>query len=236
MRALNLTLGLGGNQDDSASPFVPTALSGCVLWLRADRGITLNGSGVMRWTDQSGNGNDVVQNTAPDQPTVTASAIGGKPALAFNGTSQYLENSAFSITSPLTIFAVAQYAAVGGVEMVFSCSSGGASYWDSSTSDTGEGFYFNGIQVNVVVPEPGAAFVGTGLMDGTVNSFYRNNGVQVNALSTNGTVSNLQIGAFSASDFNGKFISEFIVYNRALVSGDISKVWTYLEADYGISP
>jgi hypothetical protein len=35
--------------------------SGLQLWLEADEGVTLNGSTVSQWTDQSGNGNNSVQ-------------------------------------------------------------------------------------------------------------------------------------------------------------------------------
>lgn len=55
-----------------------------LLWLRADRGITLNGSDVAAWADQSGNGYDFAQTAAGKQPAFTASGgPGGQPALDF---------------------------------------------------------------------------------------------------------------------------------------------------------
>jgi len=62
--------------------FNPTALAGCVLWLRADRGVTLNGSTVSAWADQSGNGNNFAQGIAANQPTFAASGINGLPSLS----------------------------------------------------------------------------------------------------------------------------------------------------------
>ena len=41
--------------------FVPTQLSGCQLWLRADEGVTLSSGLVSAWADQSGNGNNASQ-------------------------------------------------------------------------------------------------------------------------------------------------------------------------------
>jgi len=61
------------------------------LWLRSDSGITLNGSNVLVWSDISGNGNDVYQNTVSKQPGFITEAINGLPAVTFNGSSQYLK-------------------------------------------------------------------------------------------------------------------------------------------------
>lgn len=70
----------------SASSWRPTQLSGCVLWLRADLGITKDGSDkVSAWADQSGAGNNVTQATGTKQPTWVAGALGGQAALSFDG-------------------------------------------------------------------------------------------------------------------------------------------------------
>lgn len=56
-----------------AAPFTPASLSGLILWLRADMGITLAGAKVSAWADQSGNGNDFTQAVDARRPTFTAS-------------------------------------------------------------------------------------------------------------------------------------------------------------------
>ena len=45
----------------STLSFSQIPLSGLQLWLKADYGVTLNGSTVSQWIDQSGNGNDATQ-------------------------------------------------------------------------------------------------------------------------------------------------------------------------------
>ncbi len=93
--------------------FAPTLLSGCVLWLRGDLGVTLNaanGNAVSAWADQSGSGNSASQGTAANQPTLVANAINGLPAITGNGSSQYLVTSAFTAQSTGTLFAVVQSA------------------------------------------------------------------------------------------------------------------------------
>jgi hypothetical protein len=64
--------------------------------LRADKGITLNGTTVSAWADQSGNGNDFAQATAGAQPLFVAADAGfnGMPAIYFQGTDNKLERAA----------------------------------------------------------------------------------------------------------------------------------------------
>ena len=55
-----------------AAPFTPASLSGLILWLRGDMGITLAGAKVSAWADQSGNGNDFAQGVDADRLTYAA--------------------------------------------------------------------------------------------------------------------------------------------------------------------
>lgn len=71
-----------------APNWTPAALgSALALWLDAADAstITLNGSTVSQWNDKSGNGRNVSQATAANQPTFTASGLNGKPVLTFDG-------------------------------------------------------------------------------------------------------------------------------------------------------
>lgn len=62
------------------------------LWLRADKGITLDGSGnVSDWQDQSGKGNHATQATAADRPTFVANACAGLPVVRATATNQWLQ-------------------------------------------------------------------------------------------------------------------------------------------------
>ena len=58
---------------------------GPAVYLDAGEGITLNGSDVSAWEDQSGWGNDVEQGTVSSQPLFVASGINGQPSLDFSG-------------------------------------------------------------------------------------------------------------------------------------------------------
>lgn len=85
--------------------------SSLALWLRADLGVTLNGATVSAWADQSGNGRHATQGTGAAQPAYTASSIGSKPALTFDGTDDFLACAATNIAAdPCTLFAVCRTA------------------------------------------------------------------------------------------------------------------------------
>lgn len=81
----------------AVSPPELTAKNGLQLWLKADGGVQADGSGaVSGWQDQSSNGNDAGQDdagaTPPDsfRPLLVADAVGGKPAVRFDGVDDFL--------------------------------------------------------------------------------------------------------------------------------------------------
>ncbi len=79
--------------------FKPTDLSGCALWLRADTGVTLNGSTVQEWKDLSPNTFNLIQATASAQPTFVSNALNNFPSLSFDGNDIFvLNNFPYGIT------------------------------------------------------------------------------------------------------------------------------------------
>ena len=70
----------------NTSPPVPTA--GLQLWLKADAGVTLKGSTVSKWADQSGNGNDAIQLDSARQPLFVKDGLSGKPTIRFDSLSR----------------------------------------------------------------------------------------------------------------------------------------------------
>ena len=74
--------------------FLPTDLANLYLWLRSDLGITLNGTDVSLWEDQSTTGYDFDQIVAADQPSYQLAQINGYPSVTFDGVSEFLEGVA----------------------------------------------------------------------------------------------------------------------------------------------
>ena len=84
-------------------------VAGLVLWLTSDAGIIIDGSGnVQTWADQSGNGNDFIQNSASARPTlVTAAGPDGADVLHFDGLDDVLATPAQLVAgTSVTVFSV----------------------------------------------------------------------------------------------------------------------------------
>lgn len=104
----------GSSVDALVSPQYQTTPSGetspliilgaaLVAWWRADLGITLNGSNVSAWADQSGNGWHLTQGTAVNQPAFSASGGPNSQAMVnFDGTNDVLPNAALARPAPGT--------------------------------------------------------------------------------------------------------------------------------------
>lgn len=73
--------------------FSPTEIPGMKLWLKADAGITAPGGKVSHWADQSGSANDATQSNVALRPLIMNNIINGKPAVAFNGTTDRLDGT-----------------------------------------------------------------------------------------------------------------------------------------------
>ncbi len=58
------------------------------VWLRADSGLTLAGSNVATWADQSGNARDATE--ATNRPLYEATGAAGRPCVTFDGTNDKL--------------------------------------------------------------------------------------------------------------------------------------------------
>lgn len=61
-----------------------------VLWLDANRGVTLSGSSVTNWADQSGNAFNAVPSAVAARPTYVTSSANGYPTIDFDGTNDEL--------------------------------------------------------------------------------------------------------------------------------------------------
>jgi ligand-binding sensor domain-containing protein/signal transduction histidine kinase len=104
-----LLLGICHSLKASPAPSL-VANTQLALWLRADKGVVTNESGlVVKWEDQSGNNHHAIQTNTAATPRFLANAFQQKPALHFDGVSSFLEvahSSKLIGTGDLLIFAV----------------------------------------------------------------------------------------------------------------------------------
>ena len=78
---------------DAGSPWTPEMLTvGLALWLDASDASTVTASGgaVSQWRDRSGNNRHAGQATATAQPLRVDAALGGRPAMVFDGTDDFM--------------------------------------------------------------------------------------------------------------------------------------------------
>lgn len=215
-----------------AAPSVgPLGIAGCVLWLRADLGVTKDGSNkVSQWDDQSGNGHHAVQAAGGSQPV--HSAKNGCAAVHFVDTSDYLATGAWARTGSETLFVVGSVDSVGGSHHTF-C--------DGLTVNTRR-LYENTPALT--------AYAGSVVADGNMASdtlavaravFDASGSVALNGTSTAGNTgtaaaSGLILGAAGGpTSYLVGHVSEVCLYSRVLSASEIAHIEGYLGARYGIS-
>lgn len=90
---------------------------GLELWLRADRDVVLNGTTVLTWADQSGNGRNAMQNVVASQPVYTDNSANNQPGFTYDNTNDFMTGKIFYPTTirnnTLSVMIVSKMAATG---------------------------------------------------------------------------------------------------------------------------
>lgn len=232
MRSIRLGPGLSPRP-----PFTPPSISGCKLWLRADRGITLVSGNVSAWADQSGNGNNVSQATAGLRPPYVASDsnFNGRPSLTFSGVlGTYLAASGFSISQPDTIVLV-------GLGNPLSPATGTPFFYDGSSSRQA---LFNATGAQWYAYAGASLISSSSTISPAIFSCIFNgasSAVRVNGVSTAGAAgANALIGLVLGADtaFAGNLVGSIVevaIYNRALGTTELQTLERDLGHEYGIA-
>ena len=76
------------------------------MWLKADEGVTMNGSTVSSWIDQSGDNNDAIQTNTSRQPLLVANTLNGKPVISFDGLNDKLGFTGSTVMTQFSLFLV----------------------------------------------------------------------------------------------------------------------------------
>ena len=222
---------------------VPAALA---LWLKADTGVTDDGTNVSAWVDQSTNGRTATQVTAANQPLVTNEQINYNQTIDFNGTPvvpfdpnfDYLDlgTNDIGITNSLSVFYVVEQDQPTGENYVIGHQDG-FDRWrineDSFQSSKGIATFTSYTEVNQ--PFLRAAVVSdisvVQLIDGatiTTDAYTSGNIAQTNNIWIGGT----EIGGNFTLDGQ---LSEVIVYNTDISATEQIRIESYLALKYGIS-
>ena len=223
-------------------PFSPKQVGGCQLWLRSDLGVTLNGTGVAQWNDQSGNANNVVQATPANQPVWNASDAnyGGKPSISFTqASSQVLTGPNFTLAQPWSFFWVATGTAPSTYKGVFGTvsstllagtSNGSPPKWTVSTMASTT----TSAATSCIV----GWFSGFGVYGASPNdAMFLNVSTSINGShaagpgSFDGTA--LQVGCSNNTYFMDGTIAEIALFTNVITPSDVTNLMTYAGLQYG---
>lgn len=217
--------------------FVPTDLTGLLIWLRADTGVTLTSGRVSTWADQSGNGNDFVQSTAGNRP-IPGTAINGQATVTFDrARPDYVSKGSFSAPSAGEVLIVLKNAGPNG---------SGDSPWQMTTDP--QGSWYTWIDANIYenwgsTSRSTATAPGVGLDSAHVYNVrsaagaysVHIDGTQIYSTGTNTVGFDptlfLGYGPSSSTGYSGD-IAEVLIFDRVLSSGERDQVMGYLRDRY----
>ena len=226
----------------------PVNTNGLNLWLEASclSALDLDDNGkIIQWADRSGKDHHATQTEPSKRPEYHKEAWDGKPALVFNGISEYMTCPfipAEGATSRTAIVVFQAFSAIGRNHIFhYGTSSEGLAYGMSFDNGKLESNYWGNFFVSdfQLWMEP---LIVSLRYDGYYDEIYVN-GTRVckadklrNAIKLDtGTAYNLHIGSRidPAEYFHGK-IAEVLVYDRALSDEERQKIEKYLSDKWNI--
>ena len=243
-----LSLGLGAQnirKIGGGAPLIPQF--GLSLWLKADAGVTLSGSNVTVWADQSGNGQNATA-VVSYRPTFvsTDAQFNNKPSILFDGVgnSFVIPSINFNINTNNSIFVA--FRVSNGATGTFLTQGGAGNYFigiadnalNISDSNTVAillaGLASDNTKNIVSATNNNYSFTlyqnGSQVGDTTVYNEFINDGTEMLIGGDTGTVNRGQADSYW---LNGK-MAEIIVYNRAVTTPERQQVEAYLNIKYAI--
>jgi hypothetical protein len=232
----------------STTPFfVPTQLAGCQLWLRSDLGVTMSGTNVSVWADQSGFGNDAQYHSG----TLTYAPLARGVFASLNpaaGMGKGLMTGTFanggSITTH-TLFCVVTYPSASScpfaaTDAAFDVNSAFQQFYETFTGIDGRSGTGGSFQTAVSTDTSSLGHISVYSTAGdasTVDIFI--NGISKASVATTSLATAAAYVLFGEDlipDYPmGDLVYEFVVYNRVLTLAERLLVHRYLGGRYGIA-
>jgi hypothetical protein len=211
-----------------------------VLWLDAADTTTIieSGGSVSQWNDKSGNGYNVTQSNATNQPTTGTATINGLNVLVFDGSNDSMTNTAIPSTSqPYTYVIVAQESsAMTAVKALL-----------NAVGSPFLALFLNGTSPNRTVSVAATAFVtGPIVTPANVNAYFMSGNGASSLLGTSAGLNSVTISGNRAAGVrvgtnagaNGEFFSgsvaEVLYFDKLLTTQERTDLFVYLNAKWGI--
>ena len=230
----------------TASGFNPKSISGLQAWYAADvaSSITIE-TGVQQWSDLSGNGRHLIQNTTNNQPAHNSVSVNGKPTVTFDGTNDRMATTAtFSIPLPTSVFIVFRFEAdyVSGQPRVASHGGVGARMGEMFRNEQndfrtfGQGtttpvsrmrFRKNVVDVNLAT-EPRIDIPAGQIQEFNVWDFEFG--------TTDGNpIAIVELAQLQNGSFGNVSVAEYLLFDRFLPVADADRVRQYLGRKYNLA-
>ncbi len=223
----------------SCAALKPNEMSGNVLWLRADKLTSPDGTAIASWTDDSGNGNNATQASGTLQPTIQTGELNGLPVIRFDGSNDCMDLPNLSLTTSHWFYLVKVGTWTNG-DVLLGHVAGGTSAGDVRIQTTTNRF---------TIRQSGTTFVDLSDASLTTATWYLLEVVQ-NAAAVQGfregvfrqtqTVTSvyntaLQLGANGGAATLDCDLAEVIAFNRVLPMHEARRVQHFIAAKYGLS-
>jgi hypothetical protein len=222
-----------------ARGFLPTDIPNCQLWVRADQGVSRDGSNLVgTWSDQSGNGRHFSE--ATNKPLWVSSLVNGQPAIRFDGTDDKLATADFAVSAPYHVFVVHKNLTATDLDSLF--------YFDNDAAST------TPFRLAVNTPGPNLRIDANGnsgatisidttnfilvaaYLNGTSSYLTKNNeanatsGGNVGTLATDGMV----LCARFSDRFHSAEIAEVVLYGGEITGTNLTRLQSYFKNRYGL--
>ena len=220
-------------------PDFPSDIAGLIIHLDASSIVGISdGAALATWPDSGPNGYDLDQATSERRPLFRASAIGGRPAVEFDGANDNMAVSfGTTYSQPNTVFIVGEFVLVPSANnfpWMDGHTSSNRTWVGSSSVDeyaiwAGDPFLNSGVgtSTNPVLVR--------GVYNGASSSIAINSGTAVNGSTGSGGMSGIKLAArYDNSRPQAVKIAEVVAYNAVLSGTDIGRVESYLRDKYSL--
>jgi hypothetical protein len=233
--------------------FNPSFIPSLTSWFRADLGMTLSGSDVVTWIDQSGAGIQPSLSPLIASPQYEASGINGLPDLTFVAASSQslVGTNALLGTTGVTLFGIFRTTSAG-VHCIWGMQYNAyhyAIFLNVNSVTAGQLWFYDGNADHVISPatyNDGAPHCFVSTYDsgsGDMKLYVDNGSTPVVTGTGSGTIQNTAgdlnaIGSSTGASANDRYFSGSIAevgsYSAALASVNVAKLMSYLKTRAGI--
>lgn len=232
-------MGQGGITPPPPDPDFPSDIAGLIIHLDASGIVGISdGAALATWLDSGPNGYNLTQETSERRPLFRASAIGGRPAVEFDGSNDNMAVSfGTTYSQPNTVFVVGEFVSVpsnNNFPWIDGPASSNRTWIGSSSADqyaiwAGDPFLNSGVAAST---DP---VLVRGVYNGASSSVAINSGTAVNGSTGSNGMSGLKLAArFDNSRPQAVKIAEVVAYNAVLSGTDIGRVESYLREKYSL--